>query len=171
MKKSLILLTILVFALTISTAVLAKSLKFEIIDYPGASGTSARGINNRGQIVGSYYLGKQYGYLLDGDTFTTIEFPEAQSTEVYGINDRGQIVGIYIDNSWVFHGFLSRWKHLIAASRVPFYPRLCHPPACYTSFTHPVPPVNPGAYWFGTGVLLTWFMLINRYLVKVRQTG
>jgi uncharacterized membrane protein len=92
MKKSLILLTILAFALTISTAVLAKSLKFETIDFPGL--IDVRGINNRGQIVGSYYLGKQYGYLLDGDTFTTIEFPGCEATQIFGgINDRGQIVG------------------------------------------------------------------------------
>ena len=92
MKKNLTLSTILVFALIISTAAPAKSLEFETIDFPGL--IDVRGINNRGQIVGSYYLGKQYGYVLDGDTFTTIEFPGCDATQVFGgINDRGQVVG------------------------------------------------------------------------------
>ena len=108
MKKNLILSTILVFALTISTAVLAKSPDFETIDYPGAWYTFLRGINNRGQIVGYDSGPDAWGsFLFDGDTFTTIEFPEASTTEVYrGINDRGQIVGTYTDSDWVSHAFL-----------------------------------------------------------------
>jgi len=88
---------------------------FTTVDAPGAAnGTSASGINDRGQIVGSYSdaAGKNHSFLLDDGTFTTIDFPGAVCTQAIGINDRGQIVGGYAEKScnpfagMVPHGFL-----------------------------------------------------------------
>jgi probable HAF family extracellular repeat protein len=60
---------------------------FTTLDVPGASpgSTSANGINNSGQIVGTSSLGP---FLYTGGTFTTI----AGTTNALGINDSGQIV-------------------------------------------------------------------------------
>jgi len=87
---------------------------FNTIDVPGAAnGTSAAGINARGQIVGSYAdaAGHNLAFLLDHGTFTTIDFPGAACTQAIGINARGQIVGGYAEKScnpfagMVPHGF------------------------------------------------------------------
>ena len=87
---------------------------FTTIDVPGAAnGTSAVGINDRGQIVGSYSdgAGNNHAFLMDHSTFTTIAFPGAVCTQAIGINARGQIVGGYAEKScnpfagMVPHGF------------------------------------------------------------------
>src|SRR5438034_262245 len=57
---------------------------FTSIDVPGASTTLASGINNRGQIVGDYFVGTpiegtRRGFVLDHGTFTTIDAPGAGS--------------------------------------------------------------------------------------------
>src|SRR5207302_959133 len=85
---------------------------FTTIDFPGGTDTTAVGINDAGQIVGSFSDGppqpgvKTHGFLKDGATFTTIDVPGASSTEPRGINDAGQIVGIF-DDAKGHHGFLA----------------------------------------------------------------
>ena len=64
------------------------------IDVPGASFTSAQGINAAGDIVGNYSsAGVFHGYLLSGGEFASIDFPGASSTFARQINPRGDIVG------------------------------------------------------------------------------
>ncbi|MCI0604421.1 hypothetical protein L0156_15605 [bacterium] len=76
------------------------------IDFPGASFTTANGINPSGDIVGRYIVaGVTHGFLLSGDELTSIDFPGASSTEAFGINPSGDIVGRYI-SAGVTHGFL-----------------------------------------------------------------
>jgi hypothetical protein len=56
--------------------------------------TSAAGINAAGQIVGSYTDATGiHGFLDSGGTFTTIDGPFASLTRASGINDSGEIVG------------------------------------------------------------------------------
>jgi uncharacterized membrane protein len=76
---------------------------FTTIDVPGASSTSAYGINDSSQIVGDYYdsTGMSHGLVDTGGSFTTIDVPGGSYSHAYGINDSGQIVGWYAD-----HGFL-----------------------------------------------------------------
>ena len=81
-------------------------------------GTVANGINNLGQIVGTYYdsNGLTHGFLYSNGTYTTLDDPLAVSvsqvvsrfsgTQATGINNLGQIVGVYFDSSNVSHGFL-----------------------------------------------------------------
>jgi probable HAF family extracellular repeat protein len=70
---------------------LATAFTFTTIDVPGAP-TNSTGINDTGQIVGTFFAGT-HGYLLSGGTFTTIDVPGAFATFANGINGLGQIVG------------------------------------------------------------------------------
>lgn len=76
------------------------------IDAPGATYTDAVGINNRGEIVGSFQDARGlHGYLFRRGALTTLDFPVAGAlTIALGINDRGQIVGAYRSQG-IFHGF------------------------------------------------------------------
>lgn len=87
---------------------------FTTIDFPGAGGTAANGINNLGQIVGGYGLadGSKHGFLDVAGTFTTVDDPAATAgTGASDINGSGQIAGSYdfTDPGHPFegaHGFL-----------------------------------------------------------------
>jgi probable HAF family extracellular repeat protein len=74
----------------------------------GIGGTFATGINDAGQIVGSYFDGHSgyHGFLYSGGFFTTIDDPSAARTFPNGINMSGQIVGTYTDSTNHDHGFL-----------------------------------------------------------------
>lgn len=68
-----------------------------IIDFPGASDTGAGAINDRGQIIGVYFIPRDFGFdrhgfLLDHGILTTVDAPGTTGTILRGINDRGQIV-------------------------------------------------------------------------------
>ena len=80
---------------------------FTPIEVPGATFTTAIGINARGQIVGSFTdaRGVRRGFLLDRGMFTPIDVPGAAATTAFGITEQGQIVGFFIDTEGVTHGF------------------------------------------------------------------
>jgi uncharacterized membrane protein len=63
-------------------------------DVPGSLATGALGINNAGQITGSYddAAGRHHGYVLRRGRYTTIDAPGRTVTDAWGINDRGEIV-------------------------------------------------------------------------------
>src|ERR1700756_234005 len=69
----------------------------------GPGSTILSGINDVGQIVGSY---GQHGFLYSGGTFTPIDDPAGVVTGPSKLNDSGQIVGTYYDAGNVAHGFL-----------------------------------------------------------------
>ena len=91
--------------------------------------TGATGINDAGQIVGSYYDTSHniHGFLKSGGSFTRIDVPGATYTYSSGINNAGHIVGNYDDtplsillpepSSLLLLGFgllglaAWRWKH------------------------------------------------------------
>ncbi len=86
---------------------------YTTIDFPGAAGTIAFGINRAGTIVGDFGLtpgGQIQGWMLSAGTFTQIEFPHASFTRPEAINDGGTIVGLYEENRGSplnpTHGFL-----------------------------------------------------------------
>jgi len=79
------------------------------IDAPNATYTDAVGINNRGDIVGSFADGRGlHGYILRRGTFTTLDFPAqgVGGTVAKGINDRGEVVGFYVQSGSAIHGFV-----------------------------------------------------------------
>jgi probable HAF family extracellular repeat protein len=81
---------------------------YTTLDDPfGTNGTQALGINNLGQIVGSYIdaSGHSHGFLYSGGGFTTLDDPSGTDTVATGIDDLGQIVGHYSTGS-VQHSFL-----------------------------------------------------------------
>jgi uncharacterized membrane protein len=86
---------------------------FRTIDVPGAIGTIAFDVNDRGEVVGIYAdpkagdpKGTTHGFRLRKGVFSTIDPPGAvdiegtpgfQATAPLGINTRGQVVGQYAD--------------------------------------------------------------------------
>jgi probable HAF family extracellular repeat protein len=77
---------------------------------PGAAGfgTTANGINARGQVSGFFQdaSGAYHGFLKDGSTFTQIDVPGATDTFGYAINSRADLAGWYVDQQGVEHGFV-----------------------------------------------------------------
>lgn len=94
-----------------SMARTARAFSFTTIQVPGARRTSASGINDDGDMVGSYEdsTGVSHGYVLRRGIFTTIDFPGATFTEARGIGGGGEIVGTYRKRGEPplnFHGYL-----------------------------------------------------------------
>jgi hypothetical protein len=79
---------------------------FTTIDKPGGYNSQAYGINNSGDIVGSYSDagGTLYSFLDVGGIFTSIDIPGASITQAIGINDSGNIVGSFL--GYTYWGFL-----------------------------------------------------------------
>jgi len=60
--------------------------------------TQALGVNDLGEIVGSYVdpiTGVQHGYIDNGGIFTSFDPPNSAMTTINGIDDKGDIVGFY----------------------------------------------------------------------------
>lgn len=88
------------------------------INYPGSTSTAARGINNNGDIVGTYSCAVAcvnplteetsaagtHGFLLRDGVFTRIDVRGGTATVARGISEQGVIVGHYNVGS-VTHGF------------------------------------------------------------------
>jgi len=112
-KLSCTRLVVLCLALS-AVGVAQTSFKYVSINYPGAYSTQANGINNGGEIVGTYTKSSctvscvTRGFKYVNKTFTSINFPGAYSTSVEGVNDYGDIVGSYITSAdaVITHGFL-----------------------------------------------------------------
>jgi probable HAF family extracellular repeat protein len=68
---------------------------FATIEVPGATSTDVFGINDSGDIVGSYRdaMDMTHGFLYANGKFTTLDFPGARVTVAYDINNFGTIVG------------------------------------------------------------------------------
>lgn len=86
-------------ALTVAGSGAERTLVFTAIDFPGATLTSAQGINAGGDIVGFYNdagtPSRTHGFALSGGQFRSIDFPGARSTLARGIGPSGDIVGNY----------------------------------------------------------------------------
>ncbi|MCX6592820.1 MAG: hypothetical protein NTZ56_14960 [Acidobacteria bacterium] len=92
-------------------------------DYPGAETTLLRGLNDDGELVGSYFgTGTSpiwgQGFLLRGkDSFTTISYPLKDPKSYFSgsipfdVNNRGDVVGVFFDGDSLGHGFLRKDGH------------------------------------------------------------
>jgi probable HAF family extracellular repeat protein len=83
---------------------------FVTLDVPPSWGpaTQLYGINDRGQIVGSYN-GEDlmvHGFVYENGDFTSLDVPGASRTDALGINNHGEIVGRWEAGAGGFHGFL-----------------------------------------------------------------
>jgi parallel beta-helix repeat protein/probable HAF family extracellular repeat protein len=94
--------------LLLAIAARAQLTNFTIIDYPDASGTLLEGINDAGDVVGSYFDSAKvrHAFLLRNGRFTSVEVPGSTSSAATDINAAGDIVGFYSDASNLDHGFL-----------------------------------------------------------------
>ena len=86
--------------------------QFTKIEPPSAEEVAAYGINDRGQISGSFIestggpsRGTFRGFLYDAGSYTTITAPGAQITDVAGISSRGQLVGYAYPSAGTAFGF------------------------------------------------------------------
>jgi len=68
---------------------------FMAINFPGQLTTQAFGINDAGQIVGSYSTNGGHGFLDSGGSFATVDVPSGIDTSALGISSSGYIVGQY----------------------------------------------------------------------------
>lgn len=95
----------------------SPTFRYVAINFPGSAGTEARGINNFGEIVGFYKLGRSdcdfgftgcsiHGFKLVNGHFTTINVAGSDHVKVLGVNDGGDIVGTYSTSDSHVHGFL-----------------------------------------------------------------
>lgn len=93
------LLAVSILVLTLVGQAWAQELEYSTIPTPmGTRGSTAFGINPRGDIVGSFVdqSSVTHGFLLSKKgEFTAIDFPGARATQAFGINPRGDIVGGY----------------------------------------------------------------------------
>jgi uncharacterized membrane protein len=80
---------------------------FTTLDPPGSSGTTPKGINDHGEVVGSYDDSANilHGFIYDHGKYTILDDPLGTSTQAFGINNKDQIVGAYQDSSG-YHGFI-----------------------------------------------------------------
>jgi uncharacterized membrane protein len=96
-----------------------KNLKFASIEVPGASITEAMGLNNLGDIVGSWedaVTHKRLGFLLSGGVYTPIDIPGAVLTVANDINDAGDIVGTYYEPADAGEPFGDSHGYLLSAN-------------------------------------------------------
>jgi uncharacterized membrane protein len=82
--------------------------RFIDIRVPGSQFTAPLKVNDRRQVVGSYFdaAGASHGFLWEDGDYKTLDVPGAAATGAIGINNRGQIVGPYMDAEGRPHGYL-----------------------------------------------------------------
>lgn len=107
-RLTLLVLVVLAFVALASP----QNFKFTSIDFPGAVFTSGRGINNHGDIAGSYRMpgSPRQAMLLIKGKFIPLAppAPDAIFNEATSINDYGDVTGQWIDANGFVHGFLLR---------------------------------------------------------------
>lgn len=119
MNRKVLITAILCLALTGGAVSQINSSKFRYVSFsfPGATnGTVARGINNFGEIVGYFIIGRSdcsfflscelHGFKVVNGKFTRIDVPGATQTEVLGVNDGGDVAGTFLTSDGHLHGFL-----------------------------------------------------------------
>jgi probable HAF family extracellular repeat protein len=96
--------------LFLTQVAVCQTLQYTSFQVPGSIQTTALGLNNLGQIVGSFTNSNyvQSGYLFSDGQFQTIACPGATYTLAQGINDDGVIVGWCGGGSEPEQGFIYR---------------------------------------------------------------
>jgi uncharacterized membrane protein len=104
-----------------------QEVTFEILtrfDYPGGSNTFASGINDRGEVVGSFVneeLNRGEGFIrfADGTIDWPIKAPGFANTDMFDIDDKGRVVGFVVNPDTNTQGFLLRPGHRFAFFSYP----------------------------------------------------
>lgn len=79
------------------------------VDPFGSNNTQALGINNNGELVGTYTdeAGDQHGFIEITGEFSSFDPAGSSNTTINGVNDQGQIVGFYTDKDTNVTGFVA----------------------------------------------------------------
>ena len=88
---------------------LSSGSTYVLLNVPGAFGTAATGLDNAGDVVGTFTSLQStaaQGFVYKAGVFTTIDLPGAVSTLPAAINDAGVIAGTYSDGAGNAHGFI-----------------------------------------------------------------
>jgi uncharacterized membrane protein len=115
MKKLVLFACILL----VSVASAYAQFTFTSIDCPGGVPTTARGINNQGEIVGSH---AGHAVLINNGQCTPLAPTTVLGTQrsvAFKNNDRGDVVGYYVDNDGLPHGFLLSKKGVLTLLDFP----------------------------------------------------
>ena len=85
-----------------------------LLRVPGATTTKALGINDKGEVVGAYQVGKGAGATTHGFTWTrqrgfiTVNDPDGPgATTISGVNNAGELVGFYVSAAGQTHGLVA----------------------------------------------------------------
>jgi probable HAF family extracellular repeat protein len=83
---------------------------FTPIAFPLASGTTAFGINDAGEIAGIYTDAgsNPHGFIFANGAFSTIDVAGASGTQLTRIRNSGLITGVYIDALDEQHGLVGQ---------------------------------------------------------------
>ena len=95
---------------TVNVLFTLKNGRFTSFEVPGSApaSTAALGINDEGQIVGTYgdAQGDSFGFLRAGGHYQTIDLPPGGGTLATGVNEDGRVVGNYFAGDGTgTHGF------------------------------------------------------------------
>ena len=101
------------YGANVSNGFLLKEGKFRTVDFPGAVATALRGINNLGDVSGTYSIvdlnADEFGFIIPrrGPAISfKLADPTGTGIVVGGINDLRQLVGYYTDATSTLVGFL-----------------------------------------------------------------
>lgn len=133
-KKIAVLLVLLaslfIILFSITQGLANDSFNFTTIDYPNAIYTQALGINNNGEIAGTFLDANnmRHGFMYSGGSFTVFDYPGTVpdypglfgGTVAQSINDSGQIVGLHGPTSLgIANGFLYSGGSFISIPTMP----------------------------------------------------
>jgi uncharacterized membrane protein len=119
MKKLVLLACILLGSIASAYA----QFNFTNIDCPGSTLTTTRGINNHGEIAGSYRIvPPRHAVLIKGGQCIPLAPTTVLGTnysEAFKSNDRGDVVGSFLDDAGFSHGFLLSKKGVLTTLDFP----------------------------------------------------
>lgn len=86
--------------------------RFTTIAFPGAAMTQAFGVNDSGEVVGTYTVGTgdaavTHGFTWLAGRFASVDIGGASSTTINGVNNEGDLVGFYTDAKGNTDGFVA----------------------------------------------------------------
>ena len=96
-RRKRITLAASLLALAVNAGADEPSPRFTTIDFPASVATTAFGINEGGEIVGSYRdaSSRTHGFVKTGELYRPINYPGAIFTDARGISPAGEVVGSY----------------------------------------------------------------------------
>ena len=101
------------YGANVSNGFLLTDGKFRTVDFPGAVSTALRGINNLGDVSGTYSIvdldADEFGFIIPRrGPAISFKLPDPNGTGIVvgGINDLRQLVGYYTDATSTLVGFL-----------------------------------------------------------------